>query len=174
MSPTKPLSSLLRCARCSYEWIPRKDELPKRCPKCRSIKWNDSHLRVTCLRCGHTWNSHNGSPKRCPSCGTHQWNTPPRSYTCKRCGYSWNAKGTKVPRKCPLCSSKDWASEREADFQRAPSRESEVDAVLEGLILGEYRKGRSCVDISISEGIPYSLVFETVKRNSTTANNIKV
>ena len=46
--------------------------------------------------------------------------------------------------------------------------------VLEGLILGEYRKGRSCVDISISEGIPYSLVFETVKRNSTTANNIKV
>ena len=62
----------------------------------------------------------------------------------------------------------------EADFQRAPSRESEVDAVLEGLILGEYRKGRSCVDISISEGIPYSLVFETVKRNSTTANNIKV
>ena len=143
MSPTLPISSLLRCARCSYEWIPRKDELPKRCPKCRSIKWNDSHLRVTCLRCGHTWNSHNGSPKRCPSCGTHQWNTPPRSYTC-------------------------------ADFQRAPSRESEVDAVLEGLILGEYRKGRSCVDISISEGIPYSLVFETVKRNSTTANNIKV
>ena len=61
-----------------------------------------------------------------------------------------------------------------ADIQRAPSRESEVDAVLEGLILGEYRKGRSCVDISISEGIPYSLVFETVKRNSTTANNIKV
>ena len=87
---------------------------------------------------------------------------------------SVDAKGTKVPRKCPLCSSKDWASEREADFQRAPSRESEVDAVLEGLILGEYRKGRSCVDISISEGIPYSLVFETVKRNSTTANNIKV
>ena len=75
---------------------------------------------------------------------------------------------------CPLCSSKDWASEREADVQRAPSRESEVDAVLEGLILGEYRKGRSCVDISISEGIPYSLVFETVKRNSVTANNIKV
>ena len=37
MSPTLPLSSLLRCARCSYEWIPRKDQLPKRCPKCRSI-----------------------------------------------------------------------------------------------------------------------------------------
>ena len=74
----------------------------------------------------------------------------------------------------PASVAKDWASEREADFQRAPSRESEVDAVLEGLILGEYRKGRSCVDISISEGIPYSLVFETVKRNSTTANNIKV
>ena len=151
MSPTIPLSSLLRCARCSYEWTPRKDELPKRCPKCRSIKWNDSHLRVTCLRCGHTWNSHNGSPKRCPSCGTHQWNTPPRSYTCKRCGYSWNA----------------------VDIQKTGPSAPEVDAVLEGLILGEYRKGRSCVDISISQGIPYSLVFEIVKRNST-ANNIKV
>ena len=124
-------------------------------------------------RCGHTWNSHNGSPKRCPSCGTHQWNTPPRSYTCKRCGYSWNAKGTKVPRKCPLCSSKDWASEREVDIQKTGPSAPEVDAVLEGLILGEYRKGRSCVDISISQGIPYSLVFEIVKRNST-ANNIKV
>ena len=173
MSPTIPLGSLLRCARCSYEWIPRKDQLPKRCPKCRSIKWNDPHLRVTCLRCGHTWNSHNGAPKRCPSCGTHQWNTPPRSYTCKRCGYSWNAKGTKVPRKCPLCSSKDWASEREVDIHRISPQMEEVDSVLEGLIMGEYRKGRTCVDISIAQGIPYSLVFEIVRRN--TANiNIKV
>ena len=49
MSPTIPLSSLLRCARCSYEWTPRKDELPKRCPKCRSIKWPHVELpqRVT-------------------------------------------------------------------------------------------------------------------------------
>ena len=49
----------------------------------------------------------------------------------------------------------------------------EVDSVLEGLIMGEYRKGRTCVDISIAQGIPYSLVFEIVRRN--TANiNIKV
>ena len=78
-----------------------------------------------------------------------------------------------LPRKCPLCSSKDWASEREVDIQKTGPSAPEVDAVLEGLILGEYRKGRSCVDISISQGIPYSLVFEIVKRNST-ANNIKV
>ena len=141
MSPTIPLSSLLRCARCSYEWIPRKDQLPKRCPKCRSIKWNDPHLRVTCLRCGHTWNSHNGAPKRCPS--------------------------------CPLCSSKDWASDREVDIHKISPQMEEVDSVLEGLIMGEYRKGRTCVDISIAQGIPYSLVFEIVRRN--TANiNIKV
>ena len=84
-----------------------------------------------------------------------------------------SVEGTKVPRKCPLCSSKDWASEREVDIQKTGPSAPEVDAVLEGLILGEYRKGRSCVDISISQGIPYSLVFEIVKRNST-ANNIKV
>ena len=138
---------------------------------------SESHAFAAATRGTPTTGHRRGAHHAGHTSGTlHRAVTPASvgSYTCKRCGYSWNAKGTKVPRKCPLCSSKDWASEREADFQRAPSRESEVDAVLEGLILGEYRKGRSCVDISISEGIPYSLVFETVKRNSTTANNIKV
>ncbi len=173
MSPNQTSGSLLRCARCSYEWVPRRDELPKRCPKCRSIKWNDPHLKVTCLRCSHTWNSHNGAPKRCPSCGTHQWSTPPRSYTCKRCGYSWNAKGTKVPRKCPMCSSKEWSTDRDAESRRVIREESESELAIESLIVGEYRKGRSCVDISISRGLPYSKVYEIVRKNSANIN-IKV
>lgn len=82
-------------------------------------------------------------------------------------------KGTKVPRKCPLCSSKDWANDKEVDLQKIGPQIDEVDSVLEGLIMGEYRKGRSCVDISIAQGIPYSLVFETVRRNSANIN-IKV
>ena len=78
-----------------------------------------------------------------------------------------------VPRKCPLCSSKDWANDKEVDLQKIGPQIDEVDSVLEGLIMGEYRKGRSCVDISIAQGIPYSLVFETVRRNSANIN-IKV
>lgn len=173
MSQNPTSGSMLRCARCSYEWSPRKDELPKRCPKCRSIKWNDPHLTVTCLRCGHTWNSHNGTPKRCPSCGTHQWSTPPRSFTCKRCGYSWNAKGSKVPRKCPMCSSKEWSSDREAETRKVVKEESEADIMMEKMIVGEYRRGRSCVDISIARGLPYSKVYEIVKKNNANIN-IKV
>lgn len=30
----------LRCNRCNYEWIPRKDTLPERCAKCNSPYWN--------------------------------------------------------------------------------------------------------------------------------------
>ncbi len=78
-----------------------------------------------------------------------------------------------MPRKCPLCSSKNWASEREIGLKKINIPVHEVDAVIEGIIIGEYRKGRSCVDISIAKGIPYSLVFDIVRRN--TANiNIKV
>ena len=31
------------------------------------------------MRCGHTWNSHDGSPKRCPSCGSRLWDVEPES-----------------------------------------------------------------------------------------------
>ncbi len=173
MSQNLPQGEMLTCARCSYEWMPRKDGLPKRCPKCRSIKWNDPSLKVTCQRCGHSWNSHNGTPKRCPSCGTHQWNVPPRVFTCKRCNYTWNAKGSKVPRKCPSCSSKDWAVGRDEDTRRASKHDSEIDEATEGVVVREYRRGSSCVDISIAHGIPYSLVYDIVRRHIANIN-IKV
>ncbi len=163
-------SNALRCARCSYEWMPRKDGPPKRCPKCRSIKWDDPNLRVVCLRCSHEWNSHNGTPKRCPSCGTHQWNVPPRSFNCKRCNYVWNAKGSKIPRKCPLCSSKDWSLDKAADELNSVRTALETEIAMEDQILKEYRRGSSCVDISISKGLPYSLVYEVVKRNNANIN----
>ncbi len=78
-----------------------------------------------------------------------------------------------MPRKCPLCSSKNWAGERKIDLKRTNIQVHEVDAGIEEMIIGEYRKGRSCVDISIAKGIPYSLVFDIVRRNTTNIN-IKV
>ena len=32
--------SKLRCLRCSHEWILRKEEPPKFCPKCKSPYWD--------------------------------------------------------------------------------------------------------------------------------------
>ena len=44
---------------------------------------------------------------------------------------------------------------------------------MEKMIVGEYRRGRSCVDISIARGLPYSKVYEIVKKNNANIN-IKV
>jgi predicted Zn-ribbon and HTH transcriptional regulator len=29
-----------KCERCGHEWIPRGEEIPRVCPKCRSAWWN--------------------------------------------------------------------------------------------------------------------------------------
>ena len=29
-----------RCARCGHEWVPRKDEQPRVCPRCKSPFWD--------------------------------------------------------------------------------------------------------------------------------------
>lgn len=33
------------CIRCNYEWIPRSDETPVVCPKCKSPYWNKPRKR---------------------------------------------------------------------------------------------------------------------------------
>lgn len=173
MSPEKATSGTLSCARCSYIWIPRKEELPKRCPKCRSIKWNNPNLKITCLRCGHSWNSHNGTPKRCPSCGTHQWNVPPQEHECKRCGYVWHSKGRKVPCRCPMCTSRSWSQDID-EFEEKSKRHAEEDSLYDEIIMKGYRSGMSCVDISILNSIPYSKVYSVIRKNLSATTSIKV
>lgn len=29
-----------KCLRCGHEWIPRSDERPRICPKCKSAYWD--------------------------------------------------------------------------------------------------------------------------------------
>jgi Zn finger protein HypA/HybF involved in hydrogenase expression len=29
-----------KCERCAHEWIPKKKDVPRFCPKCRSIYWD--------------------------------------------------------------------------------------------------------------------------------------
>jgi len=31
---------MLLCKRCAYRWVPRIEQLPKRCPRCKSYSWN--------------------------------------------------------------------------------------------------------------------------------------
>lgn len=161
MHQSSTLDSRLVCQRCSYEWTPRKDQLPKRCPRCRSVKWNDPHLKVTCVRCGHTWNSHDGNPKRCPSCGSHQWNVPLNSYTCKRCGNFWESKGSRTPKRCPSCGSRLWDVEPETVVEAPPK-----GSLMEADVLDAYRRGNGCLDISLTLDIPYSVVRGIVSREN--------
>ena len=38
--PNRSLVTLLRCAKCLYEWYPRlRGALPQACPKCKSRDW---------------------------------------------------------------------------------------------------------------------------------------
>lgn len=174
MPPDKATSGAVKCARCSYIWTPRGDEHPKRCPKCRSIKWDNPELKVTCLRCNHTWNSHNGTPKRCPSCGSHQWNTPPQEHTCKRCGYVWHSKGNKLPCRCPMCTTRTWAQDIDELGRKRPRKVVPIDGSFEEVIMKAYRHGMSCVDIAISKNIPFSKVYDVIRRNTSAAMEIKV
>ena len=38
-----------RCARCGHEWVPRKSETPRVCPKCKSPFW-DRERRMAAFR----------------------------------------------------------------------------------------------------------------------------
>jgi predicted Zn-ribbon and HTH transcriptional regulator len=36
---TKIMKYKLRCQRCGWEWIPRKEDV-RQCPKCRNLYWD--------------------------------------------------------------------------------------------------------------------------------------
>lgn len=42
--------SALKCSRCKYQWFPRKPELPKVCPVCKSRQWAAPVKRVVVLK----------------------------------------------------------------------------------------------------------------------------
>jgi predicted nucleic acid-binding Zn-ribbon protein len=36
----------VKCTRCGYEWYPRSETLPERCPHCKSPYWNRARERA--------------------------------------------------------------------------------------------------------------------------------
>jgi Primosomal protein N'' (replication factor Y) - superfamily II helicase len=101
----------LKCSICAHEWTPRKEDVPSKCPKCRSMRWNNRFdpLRA-CRRCGHEWLSRTADPTKCPSCQSVKWDSEKETSECRKCGHQWIAKGDTLPRKCPKCHSSKWDS----------------------------------------------------------------
>ena len=160
----------MHCCRCSYDWFPRGSELPKRCPECRSVKWNSPNLLVECLRCGHKWNSQKGNPKRCPSCGSKCWNVPPKTHRCIQCGHEWTSSSDCRPGRCPECGTKYWDSMKQETKRTVKRSAASEDRDLEENILKLHSQGLSTVEIAIRTGAPCSVVIETVKENASKDN----
>lgn len=72
---------MIKCQKCGYEWLQRKQARPKRCPKCNEKNY-DTFLnpiepyknQCVCLRCGKIWISRGDKkPKVCPRCHSTRW-----------------------------------------------------------------------------------------------------
>lgn len=166
--------SVLFCNRCGYHWSPRNpDKMPRSCPSCRSVVWMKKYDTKDCKRCGHQWSSTDEAPKRCPACGTYKWDESPISYQCTKCRYKWNSKREWSPKRCPNCRSTTWMNtppKKEEKPEKESKRtyatvvsEEEIQKVID-----LYDKGQSCTKISMSSGIPFSIVYEIISDNTQT------
>ena len=105
-------TGLLRCSQCDHEWVMRGSEPPKKCPVCRSTRWDEPKLhRFACYRCGHVWRNRADHPVRCPKCQSSKWDQPALRLQCRRCGYRWvprSGRSSEDVRICPSCKSSRW------------------------------------------------------------------
>lgn len=91
------------CLRCGYQWSART-EVPKRCPACKSTRWNKEAVTNKCLRCGAEWTQRGDRvPKFCPVCHSGMWNTEKYTYTCPKCGRTHILRSNSRPGLCPVC-----------------------------------------------------------------------
>ena len=90
----------------------RGSEPPKKCPVCRSTRWDEPKLhRFACYRCGHVWRNRAHHPVRCPKCQSSKWDQPALRLQCRRCGYRWvprSGRSSEDVRICPSCKSSRW------------------------------------------------------------------
>ena len=97
------------CYRCGHLWIPKTETSPKRCPRCRSSRWDvpERKLRL-CKFCGTQFQMGTlGDP--CPSCGRRQdEDLTDRNLHCNQCDYEWRRKSATLPKTCPMCRSTEW------------------------------------------------------------------
>lgn len=65
------------CLVCGHSWRSRDGGIPRRCPACRSLRWNQGEKKLRCAACGYEWTSRiKGMPKKCPRCQSTGWRVP--------------------------------------------------------------------------------------------------
>lgn len=108
MSPGDDGAECAFCYRCGYAWMPR-GEMPKRCSRCRSARWNVPEKKEReCRFCGTVWKME-AIDEQCPGCGRRQTErASERQLHCNQCDHDWMRKGEAPPKKCPLCRSAEW------------------------------------------------------------------
>ena len=99
----------LYCYRCGHAWISRDNDLPRRCPRCHSSRWDNAVKKDTeCKFCGHHWRL-STIDEKCPECGMSQIKgLADRSLHCNQCDHDWIQRFDSVPGKCPMCRSSEW------------------------------------------------------------------
>lgn len=96
------------CYRCGHYWNLRGEAMPKRCPRCRSSRWDVPEERQIRCSCGMTWTL-TDSKQCCPSCGKGVRGVQVLTKLhCNRCEYDWFPRSATMPTRCPLCRSKQW------------------------------------------------------------------
>lgn len=97
------------CFKCGYAWISKSKVRSKRCPRCRSSRWDVPDLKGrSCKFCGHIWQMKNPN-EPCPECGKKQMESfTDKTLHCNQCDHEWVRRLVKLPKKCPLCHSADW------------------------------------------------------------------
>ncbi len=97
------------CFRCGHIWLPQTSKRPKRCPRCRTARWDVPEKKDRpCKFCGEEFCMQDFSTP-CPVCGRLQTEgLTDRSSRCNQCDYEWTRKYDEYPEKCPLCRSANW------------------------------------------------------------------
>lgn len=77
--------SNLSCNFCGHSWIPRSDQLPKVCPKCKRTEWNNPKiLDAACWYCGNPANTTDHLIPRASGGGDGDENTVRACWPCNR------------------------------------------------------------------------------------------
>ena len=84
---------VVKCLDCGWKWATRTN--PKRCPKCKSIYWNEERAK-----------------RRDEKADILVEKTSVNALKCLRCGYEWYPRRFEKPKVCPNCSSPYWDKER--------------------------------------------------------------
>ncbi len=158
MSPEGSGMNTYRCVRCGTEWSKEGPD-PIRCPMCRSNRWRDPSVTISCDSCGFVWNSR-GHSRRCPRCGTVCSGKASVTVRCRFCGSITDHPEGSIPSACPGCGRPGWIDSSESHRR---SNVMEIDDSQESEMLRMASEGMSAVQIARELGASFESVMFVLK-----------